>query len=299
MLRLLPILVSFLLLGCLSTPVMAQQVNYSDDFSDGNLDGYTLFNIDGLTPDDPDLATMADSAWTVKTITAQGYTGGNAAFAVSWYVGDVGPSDDWLITPAITVGTGGTLSWKALAITSSGIYRDRYQVFVADAPTLDAFSFTAPLFDTSDSGEVATPIMRTLDLSAYAGQTIYVGFRDYTLPYNPPTSVGGNELIIDDITVTSTAVGFQQTSLNLTNLSVSPNPATNGIVKIDFATATVDNYFLEVLDVSGKIVYRQQLGNLTIGTHQYNLNLDQLVAGNYMLHLLGSQQNVCTKLIVK
>ncbi|HRI28989.1 MAG TPA: choice-of-anchor J domain-containing protein [Chitinophagales bacterium] len=281
--------------------VSAQPIqNFFDDFSDGDLNGYTLYNLDGLVPDDPELATMADSAWTVRNITAQGFTGGNAAFSVSWYVGDAGPSDDWLITPAIEVQEGIELSWTALAITSSGLYRDRYQVFVANAPTIEAFSLTAPLFDTGDVGELATPTQRSLDLFGYAYQTIYIGFRNYTLPYNPPISQGGNELAIDNISVISQVIPSVPAIQQNLQLAVSPNPVQAGnTAKVSFDTTQPDNYALEVYDMSGKILQRQKMGFQQPGNHQANLDLSQLAAGNYLLKLVSSQQSGTVKFVVQ
>ncbi len=40
----------------------AQTEVYFEDFEDNSLEGFTLYNLDGLTPDDEDLENMADSA---------------------------------------------------------------------------------------------------------------------------------------------------------------------------------------------------------------------------------------------
>jgi hypothetical protein len=165
---------------------------FFDDFEDNNLEGYTLYNLDGLTPDDPDLDTMADSAWTVRFISSQGWETGYSAFSVSWYVGDEGPSDDWLITPAIEIGEGAILEWDAMAITSSGDFRDRYEVFISNSPELDDLGLLAPEFTMGDTGEVDFPIHRVLDLGAlgFANETIYVAFRNNTQPFNPDDPIG-------------------------------------------------------------------------------------------------------------
>ena len=136
---------------------LSSQIVFEEYFDNGMPAAVVLENLDELTPDDPDLATMADSAWTVRNVSAQGFGGGsgsNAAFSVSWYVGDEGPSDDWMILPGVDVGNDPYLSWTGMAITSSGDFRDQYQVFVvSEGQDIANFFLAAPIFDTGQTGE--------------------------------------------------------------------------------------------------------------------------------------------------
>lgn len=277
----------------------AQITLYAQDFSNGMPSNFQLWNLDSLTPDDPALATMEDSAWTVRNITAQGFTGGPAAFSVSWYVGDAGPSDDWMVLPGINVGQGAMLAWDAMAITSSGTYRDRYQVFISNDSTYNGFSLTAPYFDTQDSGEVVTPVTRMLDLGAlgFENERIFIAFRNWTKPYNPPVSVGGNELCVDNIAVTQT-LSTQEWGHGVSGLKVYPNPA-QGSTQVTFDLQASDDIQIHVFNLRGQVVAHDPLGLLQAGVHTFPVQLQGLAAGAYLISVEGAQGKVVTRILVQ
>jgi len=278
------------------------QTYFFDDFESNSLDGYTLFNLDGLVPDDPGLATMADSAWTVKFISSQGWTHGRSAFSVSWYVNDAGPSDDWLITPAITVGELAVLSWNAMAITSSGNFRDQYQVFVSSAPTLEALSETAPIFDTGSQGELATPQSHSINLSdlGYTNQTIYIAFRNWTQPYTPGSpggnGNGGNELCIDNIRVEGVSSVANRTQ-NTGHVNVYPNPSSGDFVNISIELLESDAIHVRLVDINGKEVFATNMGTMAAGTHLIQLGIEALPAGKYLIQITGTKTYLVKELI--
>lgn len=278
------------------------QTYFFDDFESNSLDGYTLFNLDQLVPDDPDLINMADSAWTIKTITSQGWTHGLSAFSVSWYVNDAGPSDDWLITPAITVGEAAVLSWNAMAITSSGSFRDQYQVFVATAATLEAFSEAAPIFDTGSVGELATPQSRSINLSelGYTNQTIYIAFRNWTQPFTSGSpggnGNGGNELCIDNIRVEGVSSIANRTQ-NTGQVNVYPNPAGGDFVNISIELLESDAINVRLIDINGKEVFTTNMGTLVTGTHLIQPGIDALPTGKYLIQITGTKTYLVKELI--
>lgn len=86
--------------------------------------------------------------------------------------------DEWLISPAITIpaGVSYTLSFYDNG-TNPSYAAEHYAVHVASANTVAAMSATTALMEqTLSTGDW---IKRTVDLSAYAGQTIYIGFRHF------------------------------------------------------------------------------------------------------------------------
>lgn len=281
------------------------QVYFFDDFESQTLDGYTLYNLDGLTPDDPDLDTMADSAWTVRFISSQGWEYGNSAFSVSWYLNDEGPSDDWLVTPAIEIGDEATLSWAAMAITSSGDFRDRYQVFIATESTLEAFSSTAPVFDTGPEGEETTPQERSLNLTelGFANETIYIAFRNWTQPFDPGepggNGNGGNELCVDNIRVEAEPSSVQEATGNFGGAKLFPNPAAHGQVQIEFGLESPDRLTMLITDLSGKVVYRSELGQLPAGEHRLTEHFSNLTSGKYVVQLAGEKGIMTLDLMVE
>lgn len=266
----------------------AQSEVFFDDFEDQDLEGYTLYNLDGLTPDDPDLINMEDSAWTVKLITSQGWENGYSAFSVSWYEGDEGPSDDWLITPGIEIGTNSMLSWDAMAITSSGDFRDRYQVFIGPSTDLDDFAELAPEFDTGELGEIDEPTSHSLNLSelGYENETIYIAFRNNTPGFDPDQPVGpgngGNELAIDNISV-STVLSAEEIEI-FNDIALLPNPSAHDM-QLRFGLEESVEVSLELADITGKIIRVERLGNLSSGQHLIQVEREGLKAGLYLIRL--------------
>lgn len=263
------------------------QVLLSEDFENGWPEGYTLINVDGLTPDDPDLVGLADSAWSIRYISQAGWNS-NTAFSVSWYLNDDGPSDDWMILPALNLGDNTVLSWVGMAITSSGNYRDRYQVAISTGgPVIEDFEQNALLFDTGEMGEEITPQNRMVNLAdaGYANQTVYIAFRNFTAPYNPnlPTGPGngGNELMIDDIAVEILSSTSESPAQTLA-LQVSPNPATDDI-RVGFQQAEAGEVTIMVRDLFGRTMLVKELGRQAPGPHTATLTTGGLPSGRYLL----------------
>ena len=268
---------------------------FFDDFEDNSLEGYTLYNLDGLTPDDPGLENMADSAWTIKNITSQGWEYGLSAFSVSWYENDEGPSDDWLVTPAITIGEGAILEWDAMAITSSGLFRDRYQVFISNSPELDELGLLAPEFTMGDTGEVDFPIHRTLDLGAlgYANETIYVAFRNNTQPFVPGggdgPGNGGNELAIDNIEVNDNTTVSTTDNTAFEYARVQPNPVQGESINLIFSLKNAETVSIEVMDITGKVQQVIAGSDLPAGQSQIAIDRNGMSQGIYFIRLRANE----------
>lgn len=195
----------FIVAAIMSSTLFAQALDlpFYEDFESSMQipSAFTLINVDGNTPASAP-ASLADSAFIVRYSDDME---SQVAYGVSYYDPDAG-ADDWLILPRLALTTNPKLSWKALSLTSSGDYPDTYQVLVS---TTDAQtgSFSS-LFEVEEEVSLASGgagvQKRSLDLSAYAGQEVYIAFRLMT------PSPGGDRLGIDDIRVEETLeVGFE------------------------------------------------------------------------------------------
>lgn len=149
---------------------------------------WQLFNVDGRTPDGQ--VGYINEAWEVREDFNFDVTE-CVAFSTSFY-SPVGAADDWMWSPAIDVpAAGASLSWRAVAYDPN--YRDGYQVRIKTgaAPTL-ANQASSDIVYTNPAEETAWTA-RSFDLSAYAGQTVYVGFRN--------NSNDKFVLVVDDVRV--------------------------------------------------------------------------------------------------
>ena len=141
-----------------------------EDFSAGMPSGFTLINGDGGAP--ATQVSFITDAWIGYTDLLD--TTNMCAISTSYYTPTTG-ADDWMITSALSIpaGTKYQLSWDAVA--TDPLYSDGYEVLLSTTGT-NASDFTTVLFTTAAEANAWTN--RTADLSAYAGQTVYIAFHN-------------------------------------------------------------------------------------------------------------------------
>ncbi len=209
--------------------------------------GWTLFNVDGRTPATG--VAYVNDAWEDREDFANDVTQ-CVAFSTSWYT-PAGQADDWMWTPPITLPASALLSWRALAYDAA--YRDGYEVRVKTgaAPTQANQSTSTVVY--SNPGEEASWTQRSLDISTYGGQTIYVGFRNNSTdkflllvddvrvkdgspdlaavaPVPPFTSQYSRAPLGMDITPTLALTASNQGAGGLTNVSAIATPVLDGAI---------------------------------------------------------------------
>ncbi|MBL7829507.1 MAG: choice-of-anchor J domain-containing protein [Saprospiraceae bacterium] len=164
----------------------AQTIYYYQDFSMGMPASYKTYDVDNLTPNITAFATKG-KGWVV-------YQG--RAASTSWYT-TAGTANDWMVTESIQVPAAVNpdnrvqLVWSEQ--TSSASYPDGYKVYVSEKGQAVA-DFTTELLTVTPAQAAAfaaTGTLRAVDLTAYAGKTVYFAFRNNTFD--------GEALFIDDI----------------------------------------------------------------------------------------------------
>lgn len=157
------------------------------------------------------------------------------AFSTSLY-DPSGQSNDFLITPAITIPQEGnpTLYWKGKSYDFE--FTDSYAVKVSETnDNQESFITTLTQIDNEQPFAYAN---HSLDLSAYKGKTIYLAFINNT--------TDGTYLALDDLYI-SQAANCEMPSLNgFSTSNLKPNSvtinwsATSGIVSYDTGFTTFD-----------------------------------------------------------
>ncbi len=261
------------------------------DFEDGQMpEGFTLINRDMLEPANEEDAVFADSAWIVIE---SGLLESFAALSLSWYVGDAGPADDWMILPKITVTENSMLSWRAISTTFSGDFPDSYQVLVnTDAPTFESFEENGAILATFDPEEWETPQMREGSLEDFAGQSIYIAFRNIT--------VSGDALLIDDITVTDAVItSTAEVDNSAFEFNLAPNPADATGANLQYTLEEAAEVAINVRDLSGRTVQDMRQGRQAAGQHNTTLDTSALPAGVYTVSVRTAAKVGTTKLVVR
>ena len=205
------------------------QENFNSVANGGMPAGWTRFNLDGLTPNTSitgsgGLNQPCDSAWNCYDESAKNWFGSMAAWSVS-YFNPVGTANRWMFTPAIVVpATNAVLQYSELRLTVSGEAAQGYELHImTTAPTSSSILTSPILYTSTNAGAVPK---QTIDLTAYAGQTVYIGWRN-----NESTKAA---LGIDDVVVQSLpSINANLVSINTADYVATGNTNITGTIKND------------------------------------------------------------------
>lgn len=256
---------------------MANAQTWSENFSTAtapNLPAnWVQLSLDNLTPNSA-VASYSFSAtrgWVSRNATSLYPTYGNVAASTSWYA-TAGISNDWLITPSFTVPTGSYFEWESIALDPS--FPDSYRVMISTTGTATS-AFTTTLLTVNPENSAWTA--RSINLSAYVGQTVNIAFQNYS-----------NDmylLYIDNVKCLVPAVndGNVVSITSLPRYVLSGNQTVSGVFK-NKGSATVNNASMRYRVDNGPVTsqtitmpgltYLQTANysfttpaNLTVGTH--------------------------------
>lgn len=133
-----------------------------------------------------------DPTWWYEYEVLRPYSGKQYVGFVRTTTGEA--NNDWLISPAITVGNNNVLNFKAKA---ADIYKERFQVGITTAENPTEADFTIISAGNYETASYETWLDRTFDLSAYAGKTVKIGIH-----YISEANRGGAfMLMVDDFFV--------------------------------------------------------------------------------------------------
>ncbi len=253
-----------------------------DAIADGALPtSWTRFNVDGLTPY-TSLSWVTD-AWVCKLY---GGITTKAAWSTSYYT-PVGTANDWMFTPAILVPSSyPVLQFTELAQDPS--YPDGYELRISTVAPTAANLMNSTVISTVTAASNPAAI-KTINLSAYAGQTVYIGWRNNS---NDKFTLGIDDVVVKSLPangasmLSSTLPGYVQVSTPITVAGVLTN--TGGLA----ITALNLNY-----SINGGAAVTQNLTGLNIlSLTNYNFSHSTIwtpssIAGAYTVKIWASSIN--------
>jgi hypothetical protein len=258
--------------------------NFSEDFESGFIpETFTLINQDGLTPALADEVSWADTAW----IASQSASfDGFAALSISWYEdadgNEVGPCQDWLILPQLTIEEGAVFQFDVKSATTSGNYPDDYWVLINTGdPTAESFESDGTVLLMVDD-EVSDDFRNvSIDLTDYNGQTVYLAILNVT-------NTGGYGLWVDNVFV-GTPNSTEDTTPFVTHMNVLPNPSTV-IANLQYELKEKADVRIMVRDIQGKVVGDWQQGVQSVGQYRFEVPTSNMAEGIYNLTLYAGNQ---------
>ena len=248
----------------------------------------------------------------------------------SWLSGFLPGNRNYLITPQLNLGAGAaSLSWKS-ASYQTPLYLDGYAVVISTSGNLESsFTDTVfraaqflgaspdsigtspiPQFnwyvyspgwvhgydgtgieDGSDSTRFTGVLTEhTVDLSAYAGQSIHIAFIH--------NSDDDNLISIDDILVTGTdATSIEEDALNA-SMVIFPNPATQ-LISVNYELVKLTPVVVEITDAQGRVVLKENRGIQMAGAHSFSQDVSGYAAGSYQLSIQAFGTVLTQSFVVK
>jgi hypothetical protein len=129
----------------------------------------------------------------------------------------------------------------------------------------------------------------TVSLASYIGQSnVMIKF--------VATSQYGNNAYIDDINITNTATGVEESALE-NSLNVFPNPMTDNAT-VNFTLAESANVKVILVNSLGQAVINSDLGNMSAGEQSYLLNVETLSNGLYFLNVQVGKNTITKKVSI-
>ncbi|MDY0088784.1 MAG: choice-of-anchor J domain-containing protein [Flavobacteriaceae bacterium] len=193
-------------------------------------------------------------------------------------------NNDWLVSPAITLGTSGNeVKFYVKSMSNSyGLERYRVGIYIGSGTPTGGSDFTI----ISAGAYLTAPYPNwqevTYDLDAYVGQTIRVGIHC--------VSDDAYFFMVDDFSVTTAEMSTDD--FFASNLSIYPNPA-NDFFNLSSTTSIIEN--VKVTDLNGRVV-KSIAAN---GVSDVQVNISDLTTGIYFVTVNTDNGTGSTKLVKK
>lgn len=224
-----------------------------------------------------------------QTFTAQPF---NLGWTYTWDFGDLtAPGNGFIVNH--TYAAAGTytvcLTVYDSATTCSSQFCDTVQVvFPSNCPVTFTnvylagnMAFTPTPFNPLntyvwDFGDATAPFTGLLANHTYALPGTY------TVCVTMTTFQGCTDTFCDTVNVPT--VGFEEYAGGITAVVLYPNPASDNIT-LNFELTQGSDVVLEIIDLSGRVIFVQSENNLQAGIQRAELSLDEFASGSYVLRL--------------
>ncbi len=151
--------------------------------------------------------------------------------------------------------------------------------------TIDTIVLDAGIFDTyfwSDSS-----ILQTMEVPGSIGVGNYL----YSVTVTDSNLCSNSDTI--EVIVNSPSTDIKEN--DLFNISIYPSP-TKGIVNININNSIQNNLQIEVINLTGKVIYKEQLNNKAV---KRQINLAEYSKGIYFIKITNDKESFIKKVVVE
>jgi PKD repeat protein len=195
-----------------------------------------------------------------------------------------------------------TLSFKVAYAQRNVLNDDRLRVYISNDCGM-SWSLRAQLRGVTDLP--TAPLTETAFVPEGADQWQEVVITNFSASYFAPNfrfkfqliNDNGNNIFIDDINLTMSPVGIDDLLINTLDVELFPNPARSHTqLVLNLQAANLVSY--NIMDVQGKIIAEQSLGNLPAGEHRIQIKTSDFASGMYLLKVQSEDKQNTLKLFV-
>ncbi len=218
--------------------------------------------------------------WT-GSMTAHGGVRFGASFSA---ISPNNPSNDWLISPQLTLGTSSSITlWVKTLTDEWGL--ERYNIAVSTTNNNPA-SFTVISGSPYQTAPVANWTEVNYDLTAYDNQTVYIGIQC--------VSDDAFIFMIDDISINTNLVGSDEILSN-NFVNIYPNPA-NDFININFNSELTSKARIVIYNILGETMALIEENNISSET--LKIDVSNYPSGIYYLNVQADNKVLYSKISV-
>jgi hypothetical protein len=206
---------------------------------------------------------------------------------------------DWLISPVLDLGNNQeaniTFDFSyALGSVTEDILELRVSTDCGATWPYTIFSASGEQLETGTTDGPWLPEGSAEWKTGYADLQQFAGLEQVRLAFIT-TNLNGNNLYLDNIEMFIT--GFtQDISLSENSMLAHPNPSEGSNFYVTVKTDQRQDVMMQIVDMTGKIVYMQELENVLNQT--FEINLIQARSGIYILKAVGNTYNETTRVFL-
>lgn len=285
-------------LGLLIGGTAMGQLTFSEEFDDLSTSGWTVVN---------NSSPLGTTMWAQGNGTIgvdAGHTGDATSYVFDTYTATddagTGTISDWLISPAITINNGDSISLWTISYNSA-TYADRIEVRISPNGGSDVGTDETGVGDFTN---LVFSINPNLDNTSFPNVAIdgdtWTYFGGVASGLTGPTScriairyyitdgggsgTNGSSVGIDDVSVGNHIAGIDEIALH--GVGISPNPTSD---KVNVQLPTSGIYNVTVLDATGRQMLMDQLSNNS------SIDLSSFDTGVYVLEVRDVATNAVSR----
>jgi hypothetical protein len=189
-------------------------------------------------------------------------------------------NNDWLISPAVTLGANNNVLslWVKSLSSTYGLEKYKIGVYVGSGTPTAAANFTIISGTSPLSAPYGTWEEKTYALDAYSGQTVRIGIQC--------VSADVYMFMVDDVKITTGTLATSEVGTKAKSFNVFPNPTKGEVnIKTDKKIKTSS-----VFDITGKSVLKSE---------SERVNLSSLPAGAYLLQIEFTDGTSSSEKVIK